>query len=86
MPQHVEQPNERSKLLSDPANDRRSSIIQQEEDAQSIIGSYLSKDEHALSYTSRLGERLPYNDYTTVDWLHDLVGCPASELKRKEIH
>ena len=84
MPQHVDQPNERSKLLSDPANDRRLSVIRQEEDAQSIIGSYLSKDEQALSST--LGERLPYNDYTTVDWLHDLVCCPASELKRKEIH
>ena len=86
MPPHVEQPNERSKLLSDPANDRRASVIQQEEDAQSIIGSHLSKDEHALSSASKLGERLPYNDYTTVDWLHDLVCCPAPELKRKEIH
>ena len=82
MPQHVEEPNERSRLLSDPVNDRRSSVIQQEEDAQSIIGSYLSKDEHNLLSTSRLGERLPYNDYTTVDWLHDLVCCPAPELKR----
>ena len=86
MPQRVEQPNERSKLLSDPANDRLSSVIQQEEDAQSIIGSFVSKDEHALFSTSKLGERLPYNDYTTVDWLHDLVCYPASKLKRDEIH
>lgn len=22
---------------------------------------------------SSLGERLPYNDYTSIDWMHDLV-------------
>lgn len=38
----------------------------------SHITSMLSKEEQALSGTS-IGERLPYNDYTTVDWLHELV-------------
>lgn len=42
------------------------------EDASSIISSHLSKEEQALG-TSAIGERLPYNDYTTIDWLHDLV-------------
>jgi chloride channel 3/4/5 len=32
----------------------------------------LSKDEQALADTA-VGERLAYNDYTTIDWLHDLV-------------
>ncbi|GME66260.1 H(+)/Cl(-) exchange transporter 5 [Neofusicoccum parvum] len=30
-------------------------------------------DEQQLMATSAVGERLPYNDYTTIDWLHDLV-------------
>lgn len=77
MPQDIEQPNERTKLLSLPTNDRRLSAVQQEEDAQSVIGSYVSKDEQALS-SAPIGERLPYNDYTTIDWLHDLVPYPAS--------
>ena len=80
MPQDIEQPNECSKLLSHPANDQRLSAVQQEDDAQSVIGSYVSKDEQALSSAS-IGERLPYNDYTTIDWLHDLVPYPAFELK-----
>ena len=42
------------------------------EDATSITSSHLSKEEQALSATA-IGERLPYNDYTTIDWLHDLV-------------
>ena len=36
------------------------------------ISSHLSKEEQALGETS-VGERLPYNDYCTIDWLHDLV-------------
>lgn len=43
-----------------------------EEPGVSIIASHLSKDEEALGATA-IGERLPYNDYTTIDWLHDLV-------------
>jgi chloride channel 3/4/5 len=42
-------------------------------DAVSIISSRVSKEEHLLGSTA-IGERLPYNDYTTIDWLHDLVG------------
>ena len=80
MPQDIEQPNEHTKLLSHPASDRRLSAVQRAEDVQSVIGSYMSKDEQALS-SAPIGERLPYNDYATVDWLHDLVRYPASELK-----
>lgn len=82
MPQDIEQPNERTELLSHTANDRRLSVVQHEEDGQSIIGSYVSKDEQALS-SAPVGERLPYNDYTTVDWLHDLVRYPTSEIKEE---
>ena len=78
MPQDIEQPNERTKLLSHHVNDRRLSALQHDEDAQSVIGSHVSKDEQALS-SAPIGERLPYNDYTTIDWLHDLVRYPASE-------
>lgn len=41
-------------------------------DATSIMSSHISKEEQALGGTA-IGERLPYNDYTTIDWLHDLV-------------
>lgn len=75
----IEQPNERTKLLSQAPNDRRLSAVQHD-DAQSVIGSYVSKDEQALS-SAPVGERLPYNDYTTIDWLHDLVRYPAFQTQ-----
>ncbi|KAH8592467.1 chloride channel [Bisporella sp. PMI_857] len=50
---------------------RRNSRSHQE-DVNSIISSHISKEEEALG-TTAVGERLPYNDYTTIDWLHDLV-------------
>ncbi|KAH6056714.1 chloride channel protein [Parastagonospora nodorum] len=45
---------------------------EQDEEAQSTISSAVSKEEQELA-GSTVGERLPYNDYTTIDWLHDLV-------------
>jgi chloride channel 3/4/5 len=45
---------------------------EQDEEAQSIISSSVTKEERELG-GSAVGERLPYNDYTTIDWLHDLV-------------
>ncbi|KAE8453773.1 hypothetical protein EG329_009285 [Mollisiaceae sp. DMI_Dod_QoI] len=42
------------------------------QEASSILSSIISKDEQELAGTA-VGERLPYNDYTTIDWLHDLV-------------
>jgi chloride channel 3/4/5 len=44
------------------------------DEARSILSSAVSKDEQAMGGTA-IGERLPYNDYTTIDWLHDLVGA-----------
>jgi hypothetical protein len=44
----------------------------QDEDVQSAVSSHVTKDEQALSSTA-VGEILPYNVYTTIDWLHDLV-------------
>lgn len=64
-----EHDDENTKLL---APDRRLNNLRREEDVESIISSHLSKEEQALSDTA-VGERLPYNDYTTIDWLHDLV-------------
>lgn len=61
--------NEQSHLIP---HDRRVSLLQQGEDAKSILSSRASKEEQLLSDTA-VGEHLPYNDYTTIDWLHDLV-------------
>jgi len=61
--------------LLDPerASDRRlSRLIQKDDAASSIVKSHTSVDEQALA-SSTVGERLAYNDYTTIDWLHDLV-------------
>lgn len=54
-------------------HDRRFNALQHEdEEARSLVKSAVSKEEAALSGLA-IGERLPYNDYTTIDWLHDLV-------------
>ena len=58
--------HERTQLLN-----RRISQVQDGE-SHSVVSSAVSKEEQALGGTA-IGERLPYNDYTTIDWLHDLV-------------
>ncbi|KAJ4986632.1 voltage gated chloride channel [Stagonosporopsis vannaccii] len=45
---------------------------EQDLETASAESSALSKNEQHL-VDSTVGERLPYNDYTTIDWLHDLV-------------
>jgi hypothetical protein len=69
MPRDVEAPevaHEWTALLG-----TRVAIVRGDE-AHSVFSSAISKDEQALGGTA-IGERLPYNDYTTIDWLHDLV-------------
>ena len=75
MPEDSERTTEHTHLLPPSAHDGRLEALRRgsgEHDAQSIISSHLSKEELVLGSTA-LGERLPYNDYTTIDWLHDLV-------------
>lgn len=61
-------PSETSALLGGRSESRS------EADVESQLPSAISKDEQALHLSSNsTGERLPYNDYTTIDWLHDLV-------------
>ena len=72
MSHDVEQANEHTKLLPHSINDRRLSAFHHQDDVASFISSHISKDEQALG-SNPVGERLPYNDYTTIDWLHDLV-------------
>ncbi|KAF2223073.1 chloride channel [Elsinoe ampelina] len=43
-----------------------------DEEADSFVKSHLSVTEAAMG-SSTVGERLAYNDYTTIDWMHDLV-------------
>ncbi|KAF2686510.1 chloride channel-like protein 3 [Lentithecium fluviatile CBS 122367] len=74
MPLDSEAATERTALLYHVANDRRLAELQheQDEETRSIISSTVSKEEQAMG-GSTVGERLPYNDYTTIDWLHELV-------------
>ena len=53
-------------------HDKRLGSVFRDVEAESIISSHVSRDEQMLRETA-VGERLPYNDYTTIDWLHDLV-------------
>lgn len=63
--------------------DRRlSRLVQQDEEANSIVKSHVTIEEQAMAGSS-VGERLAYNDYTTIDWLHDLV-CHGDELSREK--
>ncbi|EXJ77799.1 hypothetical protein A1O3_10028 [Capronia epimyces CBS 606.96] len=65
--------DERTRLLSSIAH---------EPDTTSLVSSHISRDEQALGETG-IGERLPYNDYTTIDWLHDLV---KDSFRHRSIH
>jgi chloride channel 3/4/5 len=64
----IEAAHERTVILRPHVTDLRG------DEAHSILSSAVSKDEQALRGTT-IGEQLPYNDYTTIDWLHDLVGA-----------
>jgi chloride channel 3/4/5 len=77
----LESATERTHLLNAAADraiprlstlDRRPADIPRGSTASSIISSLWSRKEQELA-GSAIGERLPYNDYTTIDWLHDLV-------------
>lgn len=75
MAAHEEGADERSSLL--PHNRRLGSFVD-EQDVASIAASHISKEELELG-ESAVGERLPYNDYTTIDGLHDLVRAMQSQ-------
>ena len=73
MPQDPDAANDRTRLLYHVTNKRQLSQLQQQDDeAWSTISVTVTKDEQHMS-GSTVGERLSYNDYTTIDWLHDLV-------------
>lgn len=76
--------DEHSHLLPKPYDRRRSRLrsIVAEIDGESIVSSHISKEEQALAETA-VGERLPYNDYTTIDWLHDLVRATSARALRQ---
>lgn len=82
MPVDEESATERTALLYQVANDYRISQLQheQDEETRSIISSVVTKDELQMG-GSTVGERLPYNDYTTIDWLHDLVRSRADKQR-----
>ncbi|KAJ8114020.1 hypothetical protein OPT61_g3999 [Boeremia exigua] len=67
MPPDVEAQSEQTPLL----HDSRLSQLQHEQDVETASTSPSKEEPQFLDST--VGERLPYNDYTTIDWLHDLV-------------
>lgn len=72
---HNQPVDERTHLLSDRSLEE---IQPHDEDPESLASSSaVTKEEQQLMPSSAVGERLPYNDYTTIDWLHDLVPLDA---------
>lgn len=65
-------PNEHTALLVANGGRRGSRWLRRDDEASSIIRSHVTLEEQKMAESS-VGERLPYNDYTTIDWLHDLV-------------
>jgi hypothetical protein len=61
-------PNENTALLGGLQS--RNHLVIDEESRSHFSG--VSREESALASTA-IGERLPYNNYTSIDWLHDLV-------------
>lgn len=80
MSSDVEAGHERTPLL----HQSRLAALQHEQDEEvhSIVSSAVTKEEQQLA-GSTVGERLPYNDYTTIDWLHDLVLIHRLEVLSK---
>ncbi|CAI6251277.1 unnamed protein product [Periconia digitata] len=72
MPADDSEAIERMPLLYPSAGGKRSTPVQHDEEVASLVGSHGSKEEQTMS-KSTVGERLPYNEYTNIDWLHDLV-------------
>lgn len=73
--------DERAPLLEASVNQNH--IVRLDEDVESMVQSHLTKDEQNL-YDASVGERLAYNDYTTIDWLHDLVRFYKATYKKKQ--
>ncbi|KAG4442740.1 hypothetical protein IFR05_001757 [Cadophora sp. M221] len=71
---HDEEANEHTQLLDPRIAELRGrkQSAQVHDEAASIVESHVSKEDQELAGTA-IGERLPYNDYTTIDWLHDLI-------------
>ena len=64
--------DESTPLLNGNNDRRRSTLTPYSEDVRAIIKSHVNVEEQKL-VESNIGEFLPYNDYTTIDFLHDLV-------------
>ena len=56
--------------LSNGTPQTRPSNVAAREDVE--VGSFTGDPEATLKHDST-GERLPYNDYTTIDWMQELV-------------
>ena len=71
----TEEPTERTHLLSIGSQvdtTRLESPSPRDVEARSLVSSFLTKEEELLGDTA-VGEILPYNDYSSIDFLHDLV-------------
>lgn len=68
--------DEQSPLLVDHDDSQRQSLASHAGDTDRALDRFISEDEQKLG-AAYVGERLPYSDYSSIDFLHDLVSAPA---------
>lgn len=68
--------DENSPLLANGDNAGSMKASRQNGDAHGLLDRYISENELRLSQ-AYVGERLPYSDYSSIDFLHDLVSWAA---------
>lgn len=78
--QHTPPPTESSPLISKDYRHGPGSSHPYDGDVESL---YSGRSIDSQLFIPHIGERLPYNDYTTIDWLHDLVKDSA---RHRSIH
>lgn len=66
--------NERSPLLAEQDPGQHERLISHTNSANNALEQFISENEQKLSETY-VGERLPYSDYSSIDFLHYLVGA-----------
>ena len=72
MAEHVE--NERSPLVRANGDQRSSTLVLGDQNISFLRDSRFDVEDTKMA-DAAVGERLPYNDYTTIDQLHDLVSA-----------
>lgn len=75
-------PTESTPLLTTPPDQTQSRQSRSDQTVPLLSASKDDRDINAIPDPSYSGDRLPYNNYTTIDWLHGLV---TDSLRRGQV-